>query len=131
MDTMMSHTQPPEIAVTQPVRTRMDMLVGGLVMLGLVCLYGPTTIDLANKIWVRDEQGHGPIIVAVVLWLLWTKRSEFIALPPAPLPLLCGAFFVLSLLVYIVGRAQAVLMLEAGSLIPLLIGLLLMLKGKA
>jgi len=127
----MSYTQPSEPAAAQSVPARIDMLVCGLVLLGLLCLYGPTTIDLANKIWVRDEQGHGPIIVAVVLWLLWAKRSQFIALPPAPLPLLGGAFFVLSLLVYIVGRSQAVLMLEAGSLIPLLIGLLLMLKGKA
>jgi len=128
---VMSSQPSSETVPGKPLLARIDLLVAGLVLLGLLCLYAPTTVDLADKIWVRDEQGHGPIIVAVVLWLLWARRDQFTALPAAPSPVLGGVFFVLSLLIYIVGRSQAVLMLEAGSLIPLLIGLLLMFKGKA
>ena len=37
-------------------------------------LYVPTYVDLANTIWATDEQGHGPIILAVSLWLLYARR---------------------------------------------------------
>ncbi len=110
---------------------RLDLVVAAMMLLGLACLYGPTTVELVTQVWVRDEQGHGPIILAVFLWLLWGKRDEFAGLVPRPRPVLGSSFLVLGLLIYIIGRSQAVLMFEVGSLIPILIGLLLMLKGPA
>lgn len=92
-------------------------------------MFVPTTLDLASKIWVRDEQGHGPIILAVAAWLLYQKRFEVVAAENRPRPVLGALLLGFGALLYIVGRSQAVLMLETGALIPLLTGLLLVFKG--
>jgi len=107
----------------------LDGMTAGALLLGLASLFAPTIAELATKVWVSDEQGHGPIILAVVVWLLYAKRQEFAAIVPKPRPVLGGAVFLFGLLLYIVGRSQAVLMFEVGALIPILIGLFLLFKG--
>ena len=102
-----------------------------MLALGWAVLYGQTYATLATTIWSRDEQGHGPIILAVALWLLWQKREALISMPARPAPLLGAVLFGLAMLLYVVGRSQAVLLFEVGSQIPLLIGMLLLLKGRA
>lgn len=99
------------------------------VMLGFAVLYVPTYLDLMHTIWASDEQGHGPIILAVSLWLLYQRRHAIAALDvrPARLPgwLLIG----FALLLYLFGRTQGVLLFEVGSQIPLIAGMLLLLIG--
>jgi hypothetical protein len=102
-----------------------DLPAALLVVAGLVAMFWATTGHLASTVWVKDEQGHGPIIFAVVLWLLFGKRHEFAALPAKPSPLAGTAIFVFGLLIYVLGRSQAILMFEVGALIPLLVGLIL------
>jgi len=108
-----------------------DLVTAALLVCGWAVLYWQTYATLATTIWSRDEQGHGPIILAVALWLLWQKREALVALPARPAPLLGAAMFGLAMLLYVVGRSQAVLLFEVGSQIPLLIGMLLLLKGYA
>lgn len=108
-----------------------DLPTALMLLVGLLALYVPTGLDLVNKVWVRDEQGHGPIILAVVIWLLWGKRDAIAALPARPSWLAGWAWLLLALLLYVLGRSQAIITFEAGSLIPLLVGLMLLLKGKA
>jgi len=108
-----------------------DLVTAALLVCGWAVLYWQTYATLATTIWSRDEQGHGPIILAVALWLLWQKREALVALPARPAPLLGAAMFALAMLLYVVGRSQAVLLFEVGSQIPLLIGMLLLLKGYA
>ena len=43
------------------------------VLLGLLILYVPTFYDLANGIWSREDQAHGPIILLLSLWLIYRK----------------------------------------------------------
>lgn len=93
-------------------------------------LYLPSYWTLSHTVWPTDEQGHGPIILLVAGWLMWRKREALAALPAqsALLPallLLAGA-----LALYVFGRAQAILLFEVGSQIPLLLGLLLLFKGR-
>ncbi|MBP9064369.1 MAG: exosortase B, partial [Aquabacterium sp.] len=47
-----------------------------MVLVGFALLYLPTYAHLATTVWATDEQGHGPIILAVSLWLLYMKRHE-------------------------------------------------------
>ncbi|MBI3154208.1 MAG: exosortase B [Burkholderiales bacterium] len=102
------------------------MLAGGFAL-----LYLPTYWDLAQTIWASDEQGHGPIILAVSLWLLFQLRHRIAALPSRPAPMLGGAVFAFGLLLYALGRTQAIIMFEAGSQIAVIAGLLLIFKGGA
>lgn len=102
-----------------------------MLALGWLLLYGPTYTLLARTIWASDEQGHGPIIMAVALWLLWRLRQPLAELKSEPARGAGAALFALAMLLYIVGRSQAILLFEAGSQIPLLMALLLVFKGPA
>lgn len=102
-----------------------------LVLIGYVLMFAPTFRDLAATVWSRDEQGHGPIIFAVVLWLVYRKHEELLALPSQPSRWSGSLALLLGLLMYVIGRSQAVLFLEVGALIPISAGLLLLFKGGA
>lgn len=108
----------------------MDYIVLGLLLAGFLALYVPSYLDVARTVWTTDEQGHGPIILAVSLWLLYNHRHALAALPVQPawgigLPLL-----VLGLIFYALGRSQAFLGVEVGSQILLLCALTLGFLGK-
>lgn len=98
------------------------------VLFGLIALYVPTYVDLARSLWATDDQGHGPIILAIVLYFFWQQRQVIDDLPSrsalAGWPLLVGG-----LLGYILGRSQEILLLEVGSQIPVMAGVLLLMRG--
>ena len=106
-----------------------DWLVFAALAAGLALLYGPAYTDLARTIWATDEQGHGPIILAVSVWLLYIKRHDLAAAPVRPLPLLGWPLLVFALLLYALGRSQDIIMFEIASQIFLLIALLLIFKS--
>jgi exosortase B len=106
-----------------------DWVVFAALAAGLALLYVPAYFDLANTIWATDEQGHGPIILAVSVWLLYVKRHDLAAAPTRPLPWLGWPLFVFALLLYALGRSQDIIMFEIASQILLLISLLLLFKG--
>jgi exosortase B len=107
-----------------------DKVLLAMLAAGLALLYLPTFMGLASTIWSRDEQGHGPIILAVATWLLFRQRQALAELPAAPAPGAGWPLFVLAMLMYAIGRSQAVLFLEVGSEIPLLASMLLLFKGR-
>ncbi|MBI2226358.1 MAG: archaeosortase/exosortase family protein, partial [Betaproteobacteria bacterium] len=45
------------------------------VIAGLLVLYVPTFYDLATTLWQQDDLAHGPIILAIILWLIWQQRK--------------------------------------------------------
>lgn len=108
---------------------RMDLLVLGLLATGWLILFLPTYQNLARTVWASDEQGHGPIIMAVAMWLLWRRKDALAALPSQPASLAGAALFFFAMLLFIVGRSQNVLLFEVGSQIPALMALLLLFKG--
>lgn len=97
--------------------------------LGWLAMFGPTYAGLASTIWASDEQGHGPIILAVAFWMLYRKRDSILAGPHRPMPVAGLALFILGWLAYVAGRSQFVWMLEVGAQIPILAGLLLFFLG--
>ena len=99
------------------------------VLAGLLVLYVPTFYDAATTFWQTDENGHGPIILAVILWLIWQERAALLAAPRHPAPLAGLVVLVLGLLIYVVGRAVGIALLEIGSLAPVLAGVLLAMRG--
>lgn len=102
-----------------------------IVIAGLAAMFGPSFNDLFNGIWATDENAHGPIVLAVALWLLYNKWNEIAdSIEYAPTPALGWPVLVFALLLYALGRSQDILIFEIGSLIPLLAGLLLVFFGK-
>ena len=94
----------------------------------LLVVYAPVFYELALTLWQSDDHAHGPIILAVVAWLLWRKRAvlsrEGISAPGAG----C-AILTMGLLGYVAGRAYSITILEVGSLIPVLAGTAVAMRG--
>ena len=106
-----------------------DRIALALVVLGFALLYLPTYNELAHTIWASDEQGHGPIILAVSGWLLYARRHAIAAAATQPLRAAGWVVFVLAILVFVFGSSQHIIMFQTGSQILVLIALLLMFGG--
>lgn len=99
-------------------------------MFGLAALYLPTYYNLANTIWQSEDQSHGPIILAVVLFIVWQKRDCLTDEIQGRLKPIAGwLLFLFGLLLYVFGRSQGVLIFDIGSQIPVLVGILLITRG--
>jgi exosortase B len=100
------------------------------IVLGLLLLYVPTYINLANTAWQYEDQAHGPIILLVIFYLLWARRDCFINQQVlSPQPVLGWILLILGLLLYVLGRSQDILIFDIGSQIPVLAGILLITRG--
>jgi exosortase B len=116
------------IAIRNVVRDRLGEL---MLALGILLLLIPTYVDLERVVWASDDQGHGPIIIAVAAWLLWRMRKELSSLPMVPANAAGGTLLVLALMTYTLGRSQSIVQLEAGSHILILAAALLLWRGAA
>lgn len=99
------------------------------IAIGLLAICLPSFFHLLQTTWQTEENGHGPIILLVVCWLFWEKRHAVINAPNKPSVFLGWFSLILSLLVFIVGRSQSIDTIEVAALIPMLIGVLLLMRG--
>jgi exosortase B len=112
-----------------PRGTHFPLLV--VLLLGWCALYLPTYVSLSRTIWASDEQGHGPIILGISIWLFWVRRNRLAALPSASSPYFAAVLGLFAAAMYAIGRSQGIVMFEVGSQIPMLAALLLLFKGPA
>ena len=92
-------------------------------------MYLPTYWVAFNGIWQTDDMGHGPIILAVVLWLFWGVRQGILNAPVQPLPWWGWPLFGLGLSSYLLGRIFNISSVEFASHVFIVAGLLLLLRG--
>lgn len=97
--------------------------------LGLAVLFLPTFHQLAQTVWHSEEQGHGPLILAVSAWLLWQRRAALRAAAGRGAGAAAWALLGFGLLLYVLGRSQDILLFEVGALMPLLAASLALLFG--
>ncbi|MDP8567778.1 exosortase B [Methylophilus aquaticus] len=97
-------------------------------LLGFAALVLPTYANLFTNIWNEADQAHGPLVLMVVLYLFYDKRQAF-SQPSSPAPRVGWVIFALSLLIYILGRSQDILMLDMGAQTLLIVALILQFKG--
>ena len=89
----------------------------------------PTVMDLVKTVWSTDEQGHGPIIAAVSLWLMWRSRQRVIDAPYKPSNFFGGLLFVGGMLMYALGRSQQIIQGEVVGVLAASMGMVLLLRG--
>lgn len=103
------------------------------VVAGLLVLYVPTYWMLAHGLWNSDDYAHGPIVLAVTLFLIWQQRAVFMTEVPSATTrgqAMGGWVLLISgLLAYALGRSQDILLFEVGSQIPVILGALLITLG--
>lgn len=105
--------------------------IPAVLAVGLAVMYVPTYWNLFNTAWASAEQGHGPLIVSLCVWLAVQRWPQFVALPDRPAPVLGGVLMLVSLAAYVVGRSQGIQGMEAASQLGVLGALLLLFKGVA
>jgi exosortase B len=110
--------------------SRTDLVVLAMLVVGWLAMFGPTYVRLAETTWATDEQGHGPIILAVSAWLLYRRADDLRRLEAPGAPIAGGLCILIGLLAYVVGRSQSIALVEVGAQIPVLAGLLLAFKGR-
>jgi len=125
-------SQPPQTTAGRDAvfPSGIDRIVLSLLLAGFFILYVPSYLDVARTVWTTDEQGHGPIILAVSLWLLYNHRHALAALPAQPAWGLGLPLLVVGLVLYALGRSQSFLGFEVGSQIVVLCALTLGFLGK-
>lgn len=108
------------------------LLTWGPIVAGLAFLFAPSLVDLFRETWSTDAQAHGPIVLGVSCWLAWRKWPEMWRISADKPPSVAGwPVFAFGLLLYVVGRSQGILLFEIGSVLWLLTGVLLLMRGAA
>ena len=96
---------------------------------GFAVMYVPLYWWAAGGIWQSEEQGHGAIILVVMVWLFWTLRGDVASVPTRSAALSGWTLFVAGLLVYLTGRLFDISIFGFASQPLVASGILLLLKG--
>ena len=99
------------------------------ILLGLCVMFLPTYYNLATTIWQSEAQAHGPIVLAIVLWLVWKDRAALADFGQKKNPVIGSILLAFGLLLYVIGHSQDIYNFEVGAQIPLLLGVMLITYG--
>jgi len=104
-----------------------------IVWLLTAILYSPVVYQLYRSRWEIIDYTHAYFILPVALFLAWRKRKELLAVvakaKPSGTSLLFPAILLAGILLFILGWRNEYLSLTAGSMIPVLTGLIGFLYG--
>jgi exosortase B len=117
------------IVADQPSRLRAVSWHAPLLFFATLIAYIPTFVHLIQGPWQTEQEGHGPLIIAASLWLLWTSRKKLAKAELAPAPAAGWAVLLLGLAMLFMARTQDVMSIEVLSEIPVIAGGVLMLLG--
>ena len=82
-------------------------------IIGAAAILLPTMIEVGQFNWTTEQGGHGPIVMAIGLWLLWREVKSSSA-PRKPGNPVIGSLALAGLLaVYLVSRITGILEIEA------------------
>lgn len=127
---MVAAAQNPSAAPSWwPLPTDIAVLSGGLLL-----MFSLTLQDLFRDneagLWAKDAHSHGPIMLAVALWLLITRWREFNdTAGPAASSALAWPVFAVGSACFVVGRALGIIYFEVFAFIPMMMGVVLLTGG--
>jgi exosortase len=99
-------------------------------IIGVAAILLPTMIEVGQFNWTTEQGGHGPIVMAIGLWLLWREVKSSSA-PRKPGNPVIGSLALAGLLaVYLVSRITGILEIEALAMYgALIVGAYMLLGG--
>lgn len=116
------------ILPAKPTLTQ-GLLWPALLVGSVLAAYLPTVLSLIDGPWQTEQEGHGPLIIAASLWLVWQSREKIRSVAISPAPVVGWCVLLLGLLGMFAARTQGVLPVEVFSLIPVLVGCVLLSAG--
>src|SRR5258705_3275344 len=90
-----------------------------LLVASFLAAYVPTILRLIDGPWQTEQEGHGPLIIAASLWLVWQARAQLKAGEFAPAPILGWTVLLFGLLLMFLARTPDVLPAEGLSIISI------------
>ena len=105
--------------------------IGDLALIiGVAAILLPTMFEVGQFNWTTEQGGHGPIVLAIGLWLLWREVKSSRA-PRKPGHLIIGSLALAGLLaIYLVSRITGILEIEALAMYgALIVGAYLLVGG--
>ena len=91
--------------------------------------YIPTFVQLVEGPWQTEQEGHGPLIIAAAMYLVWASRSRLRELEVAPAPFVGWALLLFGLAMLFLSRTQDLITMEVLSELPVVAGCILLLAG--
>ncbi len=98
--------------------------------LGLAALYLPVYWAAVNGVWRDEDQSHGALVLAVMVWLFWGLRSEIARVAAKPSPGWGWPLFAIGSLIYLAGQLFGISSLAFASQPFIFASVLLILKGR-
>lgn len=106
-----------ERTLPSPGQVRLSSVSGyAPLIVGLGVLAVPTIISLGRQVWTTEAGTHGPIVLSVGVWLLWREFAAARPLAKSGSFALALAGLLLSLAIYVFGRAYDFISLEVAGL---------------
>src|SRR4249920_2171652 len=118
--------------VVQPAKseTFKNLLLPGLLVISVLAAYTPTALSLIDGPWQTEQEGHGPLIIAATLWLVWQSRERLKSAVISPAPVVGWSALLIGLVLMFLARLQqGLLTFETFSIIPVIVGCILISVG--
>lgn len=123
-DTVMS--APPSVrSAERSLQT--NWVVAGI---GLAALYLPVYWAAVNGVWQNEDQSHGALVLAVMVWLFWGLRGPLADAVVKPAPGWGWPLFAFGSLVYLAGQLFGISSLGFASQPFIFASVLLIIKGR-
>jgi exosortase B len=122
----MSQTQ---AVPAQNLYSSRQMIWPWVAVVATLAAYAPTFIQLAQGPWQTEQEGHGPLILAASLWLVWSSRDKLRNAEIRPAPVVGWASLLVGLAMLFLARTQDLISVEVFSELPVITGCVLLLAG--
>jgi exosortase len=113
--------------VEPPIR-RQYMILMPLIV-GIFSLLVPTIQGIAQVSWATEQGAHGPIVLAIGIWLLYRARPTILAHAEHGSPLVGTMVLVPALLVYLVANIVGSIVIQSAALYLILVATLYLFVG--
>src|SRR5216683_8219412 len=80
------------------------LLWPALLFASIVGAYLPTFVTLAQGPWQTEQEGHGPLIIAAAVWLVWQSREKLRVTTISPAPVAGWTTLLAGLVLMFLGR---------------------------
>src|SRR3954451_22356321 len=82
------------------------LLWPGLLTGSVLAAYTPTALSLIDGPWQTEQEGHGPLIIAATLWLVWQSRERLKSAVISPAPVVGWSVLLTGLVLMFLARLQ-------------------------
>ena len=107
-----------------------QLLWPALLIGSVLTAYTPTVLSLIDGPWQTEQEGHGPMIIAASIWLVWQSRERLKAAKISPVPVIGWLVLLIGLLLLFLARIQqGLLTVEVFSIVPVIAGSVLLTAG--